>query len=167
MNRPGLALSGFTRYFCLQAHAGHAATPRSSTSANQPGAEARAARYANLFALQNPVRRLQPQPASRTRSFWRRRRRPACRFFRSPLVTMKFINLATLALETMFAPRGTETGQHGGHPRRRRHHPRRKRHRQKRSVLALIERGYSLRRRRRHQGHAGGRPRSASAPARN
>jgi HPr kinase/phosphorylase len=30
--------------------------------------------------------------------------------FRCPLVTMKFINLATLALEMMFAPRGTEMG---------------------------------------------------------
>ena len=30
--------------------------------------------------------------------------------FKSPLITMKFINLATLALEMMFAPRGTEMG---------------------------------------------------------
>ena len=30
--------------------------------------------------------------------------------FRCPMVTMKFINLATLALEMMFAPRGTEIG---------------------------------------------------------
>ena len=30
--------------------------------------------------------------------------------FRCPLITMKFINIATLALEMMFAPRGTEMG---------------------------------------------------------
>ena len=30
--------------------------------------------------------------------------------FQCPLITMKFINLATLALEMMFAPRGTEMG---------------------------------------------------------
>ena len=64
--------------------------------------------------------------------------------FRSPLVTMKFINLATLALEMMFAPRGTEMGSmvdilgvgviirgESGIGKSE-------------SVLALIERGYSL-----------------------
>ena len=30
--------------------------------------------------------------------------------FQTPLVTMKFINNATLELEMMFAPRGTEIG---------------------------------------------------------
>jgi len=30
--------------------------------------------------------------------------------FQSPMVTMKFINNATLELESMFAPRGTEIG---------------------------------------------------------
>ena len=30
--------------------------------------------------------------------------------FGCPLITMKFINLATLALEMMFAPRGSEMG---------------------------------------------------------
>ena len=64
--------------------------------------------------------------------------------FRCPLVTMKFINLATLALEMMFAPRGTEMGSmvdilgvgviirgESGIGKSE-------------SVLALIERGYSL-----------------------
>src|SRR5204862_264408 len=64
--------------------------------------------------------------------------------FRCPLVTMKFINLATLALEIMFAPRGTEMGSmvdilgvgvilrgESGIGKSE-------------SVLALIERGYSL-----------------------
>jgi HPr kinase/phosphorylase len=64
--------------------------------------------------------------------------------FQTPLITMKFINLATLALEMMFAPRGTEIGSmvdilgvgviirgESGIGKSE-------------SVLALIERGYSL-----------------------
>ena len=64
--------------------------------------------------------------------------------FQSPLVTMKFINAATLELETMFAPRGTEIGSmvdilgvgviirgESGIGKSE-------------AVLALIERGYSL-----------------------
>ena len=64
--------------------------------------------------------------------------------FQTPLVTMKFINAATLALETMFAPRGSELGSmvdilgvgvlirgESGIGKSE-------------AVLALIERGYSL-----------------------
>jgi HPr kinase/phosphorylase len=64
--------------------------------------------------------------------------------FQTPLLTMKFINLATLALEMMFAPRATEMGSmvdilgvgviirgESGIGKSE-------------SVLALIERGYSL-----------------------
>jgi HPr kinase/phosphorylase len=64
--------------------------------------------------------------------------------FQTPQVTMKFINAATLALETMFAPRGTELGSmvdilgvgvlirgESGIGKSE-------------AVLALIERGYSL-----------------------
>ncbi|HZV34165.1 MAG TPA: HPr(Ser) kinase/phosphatase, partial [Verrucomicrobiae bacterium] len=64
--------------------------------------------------------------------------------FQCPLITMKFINLATLALELMFAPHGTEMGSmvdilgvgviirgESGIGKSE-------------SVLALIERGYSL-----------------------
>src|SRR5205814_9711648 len=64
--------------------------------------------------------------------------------FRCPLITMKFINLATLALEMMFAPRSTEIGSmvdimgvgviirgESGIGKSE-------------CVLALIERGYSL-----------------------
>jgi len=64
--------------------------------------------------------------------------------FQCPFITMKFINLATLALEMMFAPRGTEMGSmvdilgvgviirgESGIGKSE-------------SVLALIERGYSL-----------------------
>ncbi len=64
--------------------------------------------------------------------------------FCTPLITMKFINLATLAMEMMFAPRGTEMGSmvdilgvgviirgESGIGKSE-------------TVLALIERGYSL-----------------------
>ena len=64
--------------------------------------------------------------------------------FVTPMITMKFINLATLALEMLFAPRGTEMGSmvdilgvgviirgESGIGKSE-------------SVLALIERGYSL-----------------------
>jgi HPr kinase/phosphorylase len=64
--------------------------------------------------------------------------------FKCPFITMKFINLATLALEGMFAPRGTEMGSmvdilgvgvivkgESGIGKSE-------------CVLALIERGYSL-----------------------
>src|SRR5262249_33967227 len=64
--------------------------------------------------------------------------------FCTPLITMKFINLATLAMEMMFAPRGSEMGSmidilgvgviirgESGIGKSE-------------SVLALIERGYSL-----------------------
>jgi HPr kinase/phosphorylase len=64
--------------------------------------------------------------------------------FQTPLITMKFINLATLALEQLFAPRGTELGSmvdilgvgviikgESGIGKSE-------------CVLALIERGYSL-----------------------
>jgi len=76
--------------------------------------------------------------------FLRAAERAGVPIFRCPLVTMKFINLATLALEMMFAPRGTEMGSmvdilgvgvvirgESGIGKSE-------------SVLALIERGYSL-----------------------
>jgi HPr kinase/phosphorylase len=76
--------------------------------------------------------------------FLRAAEKAAVPIFRCPLVTMKFINIATLALEMMFAPRGTEMGSmvdilgmgvilrgESGIGKSE-------------SVLALIERGYSL-----------------------
>ena len=78
------------------------------------------------------------------KSFLAAAERHATPVFRCPFVTMKFINLATLALEMMFAPRGTEMGSmvdilgvgvilrgESGIGKSE-------------SVLALIERGYSL-----------------------
>jgi HPr kinase/phosphorylase len=141
VNRPGLALSGFTRYFAykrLQVM-GHAEV----YYLREQRQEERAARYAYLFAYKIPCvvfsRSLRPD-----REFISAAEQSGVPVFQTPLVTMKFINLATLALEMMFAPRGTELGSmvdilgvgviirgESGIGKSE-------------AVLALIERGYSL-----------------------
>jgi len=141
VNRPGLALSGFTRYFAykrVQA-IGHAeAYYLRSLSSKE-----RATRYAYLFAYKIPCvvfsRNLKPD-----KELLEAAAVANVPTFQTPLVTMKFINAATLALESMFAPRGTELGSmvdilgvgvlirgESGIGKSE-------------AVLALIERGYSL-----------------------
>jgi HPr kinase/phosphorylase len=141
VNRPGLALSGFTRYFArnrvqvignAEAYFVKSLTP-----------EERLRRYETFFSYRVPAvvfsRQLQPD-----KLFLGAAEQARVPTFRCPLVTMKFINLATLALEMMFAPRGTEMGSmvdilgvgvilrgESGIGKSE-------------SVLALIERGYSL-----------------------
>ena len=141
VNRPGLALSGFTRYFAYKRVQvmGHAEVFYLRSLRR----EERETRYAYLFAYKIPCvvfsRGLKPDKevlAAAAQS--------GVPVFQSPLVTMKFINLATLALETMFAPRGSELGSmvdilgvgviirgESGIGKSE-------------AVLALIERGYSL-----------------------
>ncbi|MGC3959801.1 MAG: HPr(Ser) kinase/phosphatase [Verrucomicrobiota bacterium] len=141
VNRPGLVLAGFTKYFAykrVQA-LGNAEIffLRSLT------AEERAGCYRQLFDFKLPClvcsRSLRPDEqmveAANTAQI---------PIFRTPQLTMNFINQATLALESMFAPRGTELGSmvdilgvgviikgESGVGKSE-------------SVLALIERGYSL-----------------------
>ena len=141
VNRPGLALAGFTKYFAgkrVQVM-GHAETGylRSLTAAQ------RLERYRELFSHPMPcmvfARHLQPD-----RALLREAERAQVPVFQCPLITMKFINLATLALEHLFAPRGTVLGSmvdilgvgviiqgESGIGKSE-------------CVLALIERGYSL-----------------------
>jgi HPr kinase/phosphorylase len=105
--------------------------------------EEREARYAYLFAYKIPCivfsRNLRPD-----KQFLMAAGQTGVPVFQTPLVTMKFINLATLALESMFAPRATELGSmvdilgvgaiirgESGIGKSE-------------AVLALIERGYSL-----------------------
>ena len=107
VNRPGLALSGFTRYFAYKRVQvfGNAevyylrSLPR----------DEREARYADLFACKIPCivfsRGLRPD-----KEFLAAAEKAGVPLFQSPLVTMKFINLATLELEMMFAPRSMEIG---------------------------------------------------------
>jgi HPr kinase/phosphorylase len=141
VNRPGLALSGFTRYFAYKRVQvmGHAET----YYLREVRQEDRVARYAYLFAYKIPClvfsRNLKPD-----RQFLAAAAQTGVPVFQTPLVTMKFINVATLALEMMFAPRATELGSmvdilgvgaiirgESGIGKSE-------------AVLALIERGYSL-----------------------
>lgn len=141
VNRPGLALSGFTQYFAYKRVQvfGNAEVYylRSLTR------EQRDSRYAYLFAYRIPCivfsRGLRPDKELLAAAASAR-----VPVFQSPLVTMNFINNATLELETMFAARGTEIGSmvdilgvgviikgESGIGKSE-------------AVLALIERGYSL-----------------------
>ncbi len=141
VNRPGLVLSGFTRYF---------ANKRVQVIGNAEAfflksltPEERAQRYETFFSYRLPCvvfsRNMHPD-----KLFLKAAEHAGTPIFRCPMVTMKFINLATLALEMMFAPRGTEMGSmvdilgvgvilrgESGIGKSE-------------SVLALIERGYSL-----------------------
>src|SRR5580658_9871225 len=141
VNRPGLALAGFTRYFAnkrLQVIGNAESTFLRTLS--QPE---RVRRYANLFSYRIPgvifSRNIHPD-----KLFLRAAEEAQVPIFSTPLITMKFINLATLALEMLFAPRGTEIGSmvdilgvgviirgESGIGKSE-------------AVLALIERGYSL-----------------------
>lgn len=141
VNRPGLALAGFTRYF---------ANKRVQVMGNAEchflkslPSEQRETRYRELFGNKIPCvvfcRGLAPDKV-----FLRIAEERDIPVFKCPLITMNFINRATLALETMFAPRGTEMGSmvdilgvgviikgESGIGKSE-------------CVLALIERGYSL-----------------------
>lgn len=107
INRPGLALAGFFRYFAAKRIQvmGHAELSylRSLSSAE------RAERLRALFSQNIPclvVARSLPLP-SRLLDLAAHASTPV---FRTPLVTMKFINAATIALEDDFAPTASEHG---------------------------------------------------------
>jgi len=141
VNRPGLALTGFTKYFASRRI--QVIGSAESTYLKSLSKEERASRYADLLAYRIPClvfsRSLHPD-----RQFLKAAEHVDIPIFGCPLITMKFINLATLALEMMFAPRGSEIGSmvdilgvgvivrgESGIGKSE-------------SVLALIERGYSL-----------------------
>lgn len=107
INRPGLALAGFFRYFAAKRIqvAGHAEL---SYLRSLPAAE-RAERIGALFDQHIPclvVARGLPLPAG-ILDLAAKAETPV---FRTPLVTMKFINSATIALEDEFAPVASEHG---------------------------------------------------------
>ena len=141
VNRPGLALSGFTQYFAYKRMQvfGHAEYFYLKSLTR----EQRESRYAYLFAYKIPCiifsRGQKPD-----KELLGAAEKAGVPVFQSPLVTMNFINAATLELENMFAPRGTEIGSmvdilgvgvvikgESGIGKSE-------------AVLALIERGYSL-----------------------
>ena len=141
VNRPGLVLAGFTRYFAskrVQVIGNAEATFLKSLSS-----EIRTKRYADLFSYKIPCvvysRDLKPD-----KLFLQAAEKADVPVFQCPFITMKFINLATLALEMLFAPRGTDIGSmvdilgigviirgESGIGKSE-------------TVLALIDRGYSL-----------------------
>jgi HPr kinase/phosphorylase len=141
VNRPGLVLAGFTRYFAykrVQVIGNAEAYFLKSLSQTE-----RFQRHKTFFSFKLPCvvfsRNFHPD-----KLFLKAAEEAQVPIFSTPLVTMKFINLATLALEMMFAPRGTEMGSmvdilgvgvilrgESGIGKSE-------------SVLALIERGYSL-----------------------
>lgn len=141
VNRPGLALAGFTKYFAskrVQVIGNAESHFLKSLSARE-----RAVRYRTLFSHKIPClvfcRSFHPD-----KLLLKAAEEADLPIFNSPLITMKFINLATLAMEMMFAPRGTEMGSmvdilgvgviirgESGIGKSE-------------CVLALIERGYSL-----------------------
>lgn len=141
LNRPGLALAGHTRYFAC--HRIQVLGSMELHFLREQTAEARSLAYSILFASTIPcvvlARGLRPDPGMLQAA-----ENAGIPLFRTRLITMKFINKATLALEMMTAPR---TSLHGsmvdilgigviilgesgiG---------------KSESVLALIERGFSL-----------------------
>ena len=141
VNRPGLALSGFTHYFAykrVQVFGNAEVYYLRSLKAAE-----RAKRYNHFFAFKIPCivfsRGFRPD-----QEFLAAAEKAGVPVFQCPMVTMKFINAATLELETMFAPRGSEMGSmvdilgvgvlirgESGIGKSE-------------AVLALIERGYSL-----------------------
>ena len=141
VNRPGLALAGFTKYFASKRV--QVIGSAESTFLKSLSKEDRPRRYSELFNHRVPCvvfsRNIRPD-----REFLKFAEKADTPIFQCPLITMKFINLATLALEMMFAPRGSEMGSmvdilgvgviirgESGIGKSE-------------SVLALIERGYSL-----------------------
>jgi HPr kinase/phosphorylase len=141
VNRPGLVLSGFTRYFAnkrIQVLGNAEAYYLKALTSPE-----RDRRYRIFFSHRIPgvvfSRNLKPD-----RQFLQAAEAADVPIIQCPLVTMRFINLATLALEMMFAPRSTEMGSmvdilgvgvlirgESGIGKSE-------------TVLALIERGYSL-----------------------
>jgi len=141
VNRPGLALAGFTRYFANRRLQVIGNAESSFLKTLKP--DARQVRYENLMSYKIPGV-VFSRDQSPDRVFVREAEKAQVPIFITPLITMKFINLATLALEMLFAPKAIEMGSmvdilgvgviirgESGIGKSE-------------SVLALIERGYSL-----------------------
>jgi HPr kinase/phosphorylase len=141
VNRPGLVLAGFTRYFAYKRVQALGNADVFFLRSLTPKRRLRC--YTKLFKFKVPClvfsRDLSPDP-----HLIRAANQAGIPIFRTPLLTVKFINQATLALDSMFAPRGAEMGSmvdvlgvgviikgESGIGKSE-------------SVLALIERGYGL-----------------------
>lgn len=102
VNRPGLMLAGFRKYFAEHRVQVFGNAEMHYLRSLPPAA--RTARYDAFFATRIPCavfcRGGRPDP-----EFERRANARGVPVFRCPLVTMSFINRATLVLEELFAPR--------------------------------------------------------------
>ena len=102
VNRPGLALAGFRRYFANKRVQVLGAVETSYLRSMEP--ELRRQRYNELFRYKIPCvvlcRGIRPEPEFLAAADDR-----GVPVFQTGLVTMKFISQATLALEQLFAPR--------------------------------------------------------------
>src|SRR6185295_16062744 len=107
VNRPGLLLAGFTRYFAGKRVQVIGNAEAYFLKSLRP--EKRIECCDKFFNYKIPCvvfsRHLHPD-----RHFLKAAEGADVPVFRCPLITMNFINLATLALESLFAPRGTELG---------------------------------------------------------
>ena len=107
VNRPGLALAGFKRYFANRRVQVMGNAECHFLKSLPP--EERETRYRQLFTHKIPCivycRSYAPD-----KLLLRLAEEHNIPVFQCPLITMKFISLATLALEGMFAPRGSEMG---------------------------------------------------------
>ena len=107
INRPGLALAGFTKYFANK-RVQVIGSAEDSYMKSLPLKE-RDKRYAVLIANRIPClvycRGINPDPLMLHQA-----NRSSLPVFKSPFITRKFINLATIALDNMFAPHSTEMG---------------------------------------------------------
>lgn len=102
VNRPGLMLAGFRKYFAENRVQVFGNAEMHYLRSLPPAA--RGARYAAFFATRIPCA-VFCRGGKPDADFLRRAEAAAVPVFRCPMVTMKFINRATLALEEMFAPR--------------------------------------------------------------
>ena len=107
VNRPGLALAGFTKYFAINRLQVMGSAEVTYLKSLTP--KLRAERYAEICSYRIPCivysRNLKPDADLLAIA-----EKEGIPVFRCPLITMKFINRATLALEDLFAPRGQEQG---------------------------------------------------------
>ena len=107
VNRPGLALAGYTKYFA-QNRLQVIGSAEMHFFKSLKLAE-REQRYANLFSYRIPALVLCRNYRA-DKPMLRIAEEASVPIMVSPMVTMKFINQATLHLETMLAPRDNELG---------------------------------------------------------
>jgi HPr kinase/phosphorylase len=107
INRPGLAFSGFYNYFAAKRIQVIGAAEQSYL--RSLGAQLLIKRTRNLFAHKIPCL-IASRGLSVPSALLNEAARCETPIFRTNMVTMKFINAATLALEFEFAPTGTEYG---------------------------------------------------------